>query len=160
MMNSQVIFETTIAAPLEAVWAFHQDVQNLAVLSPPGDGVKIEAVDLPLQEGSQITLSARSPIGRIRWIARIVEQRPPHAVVFGQEARFVDEQLYGPFKYWRHEHEFEAMDSRTTRLVDRITYRLPLWPVSLPADWLFIRPKLHAMFRYRHRVTHERLDRM
>lgn len=36
----------------------------------------------------------------------------------------MDEQQSGPFASWRHEHDLEAVDSRTTRLVDHVTYRL------------------------------------
>ncbi len=47
----------------------------------------------------------------------------------------------------------EAIDSKTTRLVDRLNYRPPLWPLSWPADVLIIRPKLRKMFAWRHAQT-------
>ena len=37
----------------------------------------------------------------------------------------MDIQVKGPFVTWRHEHEFEAMDDQTTRIIDRITYKPP-----------------------------------
>src|SRR5437899_2389160 len=102
-------FQTTIAAPLEKVWAFHDDVaRSLPALSPLGDDVQIESADVPVKVGSKIVILTNAPMGkRIRWVAKIIDHQPPHAVVFGEEARFVDEQESGPFKFWRHEHEFE-----------------------------------------------------
>src|SRR2546423_6903998 len=97
-----VMFETTIAAPLEQAWAFYSDpVGALPVLSPPEVKVQIESADAPVRVGSRIVIAATVPLrGRIRWVARIVEHQPPHPVVFGEEARFIDEQESGPFKSW------------------------------------------------------------
>jgi hypothetical protein len=69
-------------------------------------------------------------------VAKIVQHKPPRAVVFGEEARFVDEQESGPFKAWRHEHDFERVDAKSTRVVDRITYRVGWGPIGCsPTLW-------------------------
>ena len=150
-------FAITIAAPLERVWAFHEDVRGaLPALSPPEARVAIESADLPVRVGTRIILSARGPLGRrIRWVAKIVEHRPPD----GAGAAFVDEQEAGPFASWRHEHLFEALGPNSTRLTDRITYRVPLGPLGLVADRLFVRRQLVSMFRHRHAVLATRLAR-
>src|SRR5437660_313657 len=114
---SMLEFETTIASSLQKVWDFYEDpAKSLPLISPPTDQVKVESIDLPLRVGSRLVIFSGSPIGRIKWIARIVEHRPPHAVVFGEEARFVDEQESGPFKSWRHDHDFERIDEKSTRI--------------------------------------------
>jgi ligand-binding SRPBCC domain-containing protein len=153
-------FETIVAAPLAKVWAFYDDpVAGLPALSPPEADVRLESADVPVQVGSRIVIDAKGPMGRrIRWIAKIVEHRPPHAVVFGEEARFVDEQESGPFKSWRHEHDFERVDEKTTRVIDRVTYAVSFGPIGWIADLVFVRPKLNAMFRYRHEQTKRLLD--
>ena len=143
-------FEIVVNAPLEKVWAFHQKADSLLALTPPSEGARIESADEPLREGSRIVLSVKRFRGRMRWVAKIVEFRPPHAVVFGEEARFVDEQETGPFKRWRHEHDFERIDAKTTRCADRVVYSLPLGVFASPIDWLYVRPKLRRIFRYRH----------
>ena len=146
-----VEFETTVAAPLEAVWTFFQDVRtSLPALTAPSEGVTVESVDGPMAAGCRIVLGVNSPLGRARWVAKIVEHVPPHAVVFGEEARFVDEQESGPFRYWRHAHEFEAQGAKSTRMVDRVTYRAPFGPIGWVADRVYLRRKLAALFRYRH----------
>ena len=152
-------FETTINAPLAKVWAFHQDIESLVKLSPPEDEVEIEYADKPLREGSRIVINSKGPLtSRIEWTAKIVEQREPHAVVFGEEARFVDVQERGPFALWRHEHEFEHVDEKTTRCRDRITYRAPLGPIGWLLDVIFVRRKLSRMFRYRHQQLRKLLE--
>lgn len=153
---STLEFEITVPGPLDVVWAFHDDVANLAVLSPPSSEVKLESAEVPPKVGSRIVLTAKGPLGRIRWVARIVEHKPPRAVVFGEEARFVDEQESGPFKAWRHEHDFERVDEKSTRIVDRITYRVGWGPIGWIADFLVVRRQLRLMFRHRHAVLRER----
>jgi ligand-binding SRPBCC domain-containing protein len=103
-------------------------------------------------------LGLNGPLGRVRWVARITQHQPPHAVVFGEEARFVDEQESGPFKFWRHEHEFERIDAKTTRIVDRLTYRVGYGPIGLVADVALVRPKLKRLFRYRHDQVRKLLE--
>ena len=153
-------FETTVAAPLQDVWAFYENVrESLPALCPPGDEVRIESADVPVRAGSRVIFHTRGPFGRsVRWVGAIVEHVPPHPVVFGEEARFVDVQESGPFKSWRHEHDFERVDERTTRIVDRITYRVGLGPIGFVADRLIVRPRLRAMFHHRHATMHRLLE--
>lgn len=152
-------FETTIRAPLSAVWAFHDDpITGVPALSPPDARVEVESADVPVREGSRIIFTAQGPLGRLRWVARIVEHRPPHAVVFGEEARFVDVQESGPFKYWRHEHEFEAVDQSSTRIVDRVSYSVGWGPLGWLADKLLVARKVREMFRHRHAATRKLLE--
>lgn len=162
-------FETVVAAPIGRVWEWHQNVREALVkLSPPEDDVKLERVDEPIVVGSEVVISAKGPgsnVGimwfvpgskRIVWVARYVEIVEPKAVLYvgegGGEGRFVDEQVSGPFAYWRHSHEFESEDGKTTRCLDRITYKVPYGPLGWVGNWLVVRPKLKQMFAHRHRV--------
>ena len=156
-----ILHETVIASPVLPVWLFFMDpVKNLPAINPPGDAVVIESADLPVRAGSTIAIVARDPLGRrIRWKSRITVFTPPRPVVFGLEARFVDEQIDGPFASWKHEHEFEAIDDKTTRMVDRITYKPPLGLLGFVVDWLYLRWKLRAMLKHRGRVVKKKLER-
>ena len=147
-----------IAAPLEAVWAFHEDVRKaLPALSPPARHVRIESADLPVHVGSVIIIRARGPLWiPLRWVARIAEHQPPDA---RGAAVFVDEQVSGPFAAWRHEHRFQSDPAGGTRMLDRVTYRVPLGPLGRLANAMFVRRQLDEMFAYRHGQTRERLER-
>ena len=149
-------FETIVPAPLDRVWAFHDDVRAaLPALSPPRARVRIESADVPVRAGSRIVIIARGPLGvRLRWVARIVQSRPPPpgTVVPRAAAGFVDEQEAGPFRAWRHEHEFVAVDAHSTRLTDRVTYAVRFGVLGRVADTLFVRRQVEEMFRHRHDV--------
>jgi ligand-binding SRPBCC domain-containing protein len=143
--------ETIVAAPIERVWARFQEVGHfLPALTPPKQALQIvSAAPLPPQVGTRIEMTVRGPLGRVAWTAEYVEFVPPHATITGTEARFVDVQVAGPFKRWRHTHEFEAVDGRTTRCVDHIDYAVPLGPLGWVGDFVLVRPSLRKMFAYR-----------
>lgn len=81
-------------------------------------------------EGQSVTWRARR-LGLTQTLtSRVTTCRPPHL--------FVDEQARGPFKSFRHEHRFEALDEQTTRLTDIFTFLAPLGPLGRLAEALFL----------------------
>jgi ligand-binding SRPBCC domain-containing protein len=151
-------YSVDVGWDIRRVWEAYQDMQTLLpALTDPGQQMRLERVEpLPAQVGTELVISTQSPIGRVKWVARIVENVPPHATITGTEARFVDEQIEGPFKSWRHTHEFEAIDDRSTRIIDHIDYRVGNGPLGPIANLLVVRPALKKMFAYRRKV----LERM
>lgn len=138
------IHSSWIPAPVEAVFAFHERPDALERLTPPWSKVRVLEKTGGLRTGARVRL--RIPIGPfgVEWLA----------VHTGYERNryFEDMQEQGPFRIWRHRHEF-AEEDEGTRLTDRIEFSLPLAPVS---DWLagwFVRIHLRLMFAYRHGVT-------
>lgn len=150
----------TVRAPIDDLWHFLSDpVRNLPRISPPTSAVVVESADLPLREGSVIVVAFRDPLNRrMRSELRIDEYIAPHPVPFGIEARFVDRQISGPFRQWTHWHELEALDSQTTRLVDRIQYRLPYGLLGTLANWLLVRWLIGRQLRHRVRRIKELLE--
>ncbi len=143
--------DTIVAAPIMQVWQFCMDpVKNLPRISAPGDAVVVESADLPVREGSKLVIAARDPLGRrLRWESRIEQVVPPRPVVFGVEGRFVDIQVKGPFAAWSHSHEFEAVDSKTTRVIDRVTYLPPMKLLGVLIDWVYLRWRVRGMLKQR-----------
>ncbi len=131
-----------------------QDIPTLLpMLTQPSEQLRIEKAEpLPPQVGTELVLSTKTPIGRVKWVARIVEVVPPHSTITGMEARFVDEQIEGPFKSWRHTHEFESSGDHTTRVIDYIEYQIGYGPLAYLANPLVVRPSLRKMFAYRRKV--------
>jgi ligand-binding SRPBCC domain-containing protein len=69
--------------------------------------------------------------------------------VYERPHRFVDEQVRGPFQVLRHEHLFEALDSGTTRMTDRMSAILPWGPLGWLAGRLVLTPYLRRLLRRR-----------
>lgn len=130
-----------VAAPVAAVFAFHERDDALPRLSPPFPPVRVVSREGGIRTGARVDLR----IGPIRWLAAHTVYDPPRL--------FVDEQVEGPFATWVHRHEFEAVDATTTRLTDRVTFTLPGGPVVNALFGRLAALSLVPMFRHRHAAT-------
>lgn len=142
----ELVETTDVPHPREAVFGFFSDPRNLAVLSPPWVRVDIPA-DRPVSGSAGMEFEYRVRVRGlpIRWRGRFEVWEPPE--------RFVDVQLSGPYRYWRHEHGFEeTADGRGTRLVDRV--RFAAWGGRWVGRWVVL-PELRRMFAYRRRRLRE-----
>jgi ligand-binding SRPBCC domain-containing protein len=155
---ASLIVSTIIHAPLLKVWRFHMDPR--ANLSQANGGVEVIEVDMPLQEGSRVRVRVPRPVGGACVMQTVItEFHPPHAVLFGQEARFTDVQEEGPFAVWAHSHEMETTEQGCTLLRDVITYHLRggvvgSLPLALPAR-LYLRSRFRARGRRIKRLLDE-----
>ncbi len=153
-------YRTLLNASLEEVWAFHADAETgLVALSPPEAGVEIERAD-PGGVGAEVHLTAKTPIGRKKWVAVYREWQPPTGSRPHRRAWFVDEAIVSPFKRWSHRHGFEEIvqGGRTRVLAsDRIDYDVGYGPIGLLASKLIVRRELDKMFAYRHAELQRRM---
>jgi ligand-binding SRPBCC domain-containing protein len=61
---------------------------------------------------------------------------------------FVDEQRFGPYRMWHHEHHFEVQNDGVL-MTDRVSYKLPLGFLGRIAHLLFVKNQLKQIFEYR-----------
>lgn len=109
--------EQLVRRPRGQVFSFFGDARNLERITPDFLHFRITAVSTPaIEEGTLIDYRLRLHGLPVGWRTRIDEWRP--------EERFVDVQLRGPYAYWHHTHEFEAVPEGTI-VRDRVRYRLP-----------------------------------
>ena len=138
-----------IPASLDECWRFFSDPRNLARITPPNLGMKvIGECPAEMSAGLTIDLSVRPFPGiPVRWRTEITRVEPPHC--------FVDEQRAGPYRQWRHEHYFRAVDESHTEMRDLVCYALPFgWLGDLANPWL-VAPQLRHIFDFRERVVRE-----
>lgn len=127
------------------VFEFFAEPANLATITPPWLGFRI-VNRAPLTMGVGLLIEYRvAPLLGIpmRWVSEITEWNPPHS--------FVDEQRAGPYRRWRHRHQFCEVPGGV-EVRDTVDYELPLGPVGRwLAPWL-VRPRLERIFEYRTEV--------
>lgn len=134
-------FTQQVACPLAEVFKFFSRAENLEALTPPWLNFKIlKAEPQPVQQGTLIHYSLRVHGIPLRWTSEIVEWEPPH--------RFVDLQLRGPYKLWRHEHRFEARDGGTL-ISDTINLSLPLGFLGQIAYKIKVHADVQEIFAFR-----------
>jgi len=134
-------FTQQVARPLPEVFNFFSRAENLEALTPPWLNFKIlKAEPQPVQQGTLIHYSLRVHGIPLRWTSEIVEWEPPY--------RFVDLQLRGPYKLWRHEHRFEARDGGTL-ISDTINLSLPLGFLGQIAYKIKVHSDVQEIFAFR-----------
>lgn len=139
------VFERSVLidAPVEEVFAFHEQPDALTLLSPAFPPVRLlQRTGKGLEPNSRVELR----IGPFHWVAL--------HTTYTRNRRFEDHQESGPFDQWIHRHDFESVGGRT-RLTDRIEYRLPGGPISNVLLGWIVNLGLRNMFRHRHNVTRQ-----
>jgi ligand-binding SRPBCC domain-containing protein len=130
--------ELWLPRPRQEVFAFFADAANLDAITPPW--VKFQTITpgpIEMRAGTLIDHRLRIRGFPIRWRTKITAWEPP--------ARFVDEQIRGPYRLWVHEHLFEERDGGTL-VADRVRYAVPLDFIVHP---LLVRRDVERIFAWR-----------
>lgn len=130
--------ELLVPRPLHEVFPFFSDPRNLESITPPWLSFRVrEAPGEPLQEGSRISYRLKLHGIPFGWTSLISKWEPPYT--------FVDEQLRGPFRLWRHTHSFESVGDETL-VRDKVDYAMVGGRLI---NSLFVRRDLKRVFDYR-----------
>jgi len=126
---------------LETAWAFFSDPRNLPKITPPWLGFSvISRLPERMHPGMIARYTVRPlPLMTVTWITEITHVVEPHF--------FVDEQRFGPYRFWHHQHHFrEATGGMEMR--DLVSYILPFGAAgSLAAR--YVARRLHEIFDFR-----------
>jgi len=135
--------EQIIRRPRAEVFAFFSDAANLERLTPPFLRFRIVTPSpIVMREGTLIDYRLSLFGVPFSWRTRIELVVP--------DIRLVDLQLRGPYKLWRHLHEFEDVDGgAATRMIDHVEYAPPLGVLGDAARVLFVRRIVNTIFDYR-----------
>jgi ligand-binding SRPBCC domain-containing protein len=135
----------------ETLFAFHERPDALALLTPPWQDVELLVPPKSLEIGTRVEMRVRVGPAWQTIVAEHVGYEPGRS--------FTDRMVRGPFAEWVHVHRVEALGPERARLVDDVTYRLPLGRAGdLAAGW-FVRRQLTRLFDYRHEVTRREVTR-
>jgi ligand-binding SRPBCC domain-containing protein len=149
---STYIFDQSqlVRRPLSEVFAFFADPSNLQLLTPPLLSFRmLTPAPIAMHEGTLIDYRISVRGIPLRWRTRIDRYDPMRS--------FVDIQLRGPYRSWRHTHEFEERPEGT-EVRDHIEYSLPLGPLGALAHAWFVRRDLETIFAYRREVIERLLE--
>jgi ligand-binding SRPBCC domain-containing protein len=127
---------------LEEAWPFFSTPRNLEAITPEFLNFRItSAVPEEIYSGLIITyqIAAVASVPMI-WVTEIKHVVPLH--------RFVDEQRIGPFRFWFHEHRFDAVPGGI-EMTDIVHYVMPWSWLGELVHAVFIRRRLNAIFDFR-----------
>lgn len=128
---------------IEKCWEFFSSPKNLQILTPEHLKFQITngPIDLKMYAGQVISYTIRPIMDfPIEWVTEITHVNEPHY--------FVDEQRFGPYKYWHHEHRFHSIENGV-EMNDTVYYKMPFGVFGKLFHCLKVKKDLDAIFSYR-----------
>ena len=141
--------EQLLNISMEEAWNFFSSPKNLAKITPPEMGFDITSGEpQKMFAGQIITYKIKIlPFLKNNWVTEITQVK--------EHSYFIDEQRFGPYKMWHHEHFFVNTENGL-KISDRVTYKIPFGFLGQIAHSLFIRKKLTHIFSYRTKILENR----
>lgn len=128
---------------LDAAWDFFSHPKNLAVMTPDYLNLKFtnSLYGEEMYPGQVIMYNVRPVLGiPLFWMTEISHVVP--------KKFFVDEQRFGPYAMWHHQHHFKEVE-RGVEMTDLIHYKPPFGFLGDIANMLFIKKQLKEIFDFR-----------
>lgn len=133
---------------VEEVFAFFYDVGNMQRITPCEIDFRVMTpLPMEMKKGAIVDYRLRLFGVPFNWRSEITHWEPPR--------KFVDEEVFGPYKMWVHTHNFWSHGEGAV-VEDEILYRLPLPPfgeIAYPLVWA----ELKRIMRYRRRMVRKLL---
>lgn len=131
---------------IETAWHFFSSPHNLARITPGDMNFKVTSKDAHenIYPGMTIDYTVTPLLGiPVAWRTKILQ--------VDEWKSFTDYQLKGPYKTWKHFHEFIPNDQGVL-MKDTVDYTLPFGIVGDITHALLVKKKLDYIFNYRYRV--------
>ncbi len=138
---------------MEQAWEFMSNPKNLAVITPPSMGfTTLSGDDRKMFPGQIINYTITPMFGiKLQWVTEIT-----HVVDTGY---FVDEQRFGPYKFWHHKHFFKKVPGGI-EMQDIVHYKVPMGILGRMVHPFLVKPKLREIFDYREKKLKELFGEM
>ncbi|MEO5984937.1 MAG: SRPBCC family protein [Ferruginibacter sp.] len=130
---------------MEQAWNYFSDPGNLQALTPGDLDFKILSKNHVMYPGQILQYIVRPLLSvPVYWMTEITH--------VSEKKYFVDEQRYGPYSFWHHQHHFKEI-SEGVEMTDIVHYKLPLWFIGDIINTVLVRKKLKEIFDYRYKVV-------
>lgn len=128
---------------IETAWDYFSSPKNLAEITPKHMGFYITSKEVEEMHQGQIISYIVHPFKFIstNWVTEITHVK--------DNFFFVDEQRFGPYSMWHHEHIFNKTEEGI-EMTDRISYKPPFGFLGRLLEPLLVRPQLLKIFNYRY----------
>ncbi|MBN8575367.1 MAG: SRPBCC family protein [Cytophagales bacterium] len=130
----------------QQAWDFFSTPSNLSKITPAHMGFSILYMSggEKTYAGQIIRYHVRVLPGiKMQWVTEITHVQEPNY--------FVDEQRFGPYALWHHQHWFKEVDNGV-EMTDEVNYVIPLGILGRLANVLFVGREVNRIFDYRYKV--------
>jgi ligand-binding SRPBCC domain-containing protein len=133
--------EVWLPKPLRQVFNFFSRTENLEKISPLWIRFRIlTRPPIRMKQGAVFRYALQVRGIPFRWLTQIERWDPPHD--------FIDVQVTGPYKVWRHTHRFLPVDGGTS-VIDIVQYSLPFGALGRLVHRVQVARDVERIFDYR-----------
>ncbi len=143
------MWEQWIDHPLPEVWSFFSRPENLNDITPEEVSIEIlsDIKGMTMHRGMIIQYNIAPLLGiKMNWVTEITQIEEQHY--------FIDEQRFGPYAFWHHQHWFEEKDGGT-QMKDILHYKVPYGIIGTIANSLFVENKVNKIFEFREQTINK-----
>ncbi len=134
---------------LDQVWAFFSNPKNLKIITPEFLNFKFisGAEDGQIYPGKIIEYRVHPLFGiPLQWVTEVTQVK--------DREYFIDEQRFGPYKLWHHQHSFSQTEDGVL-VEDLVHYGLSFGILGQIAREVIVKRQLASIFKYRHQKMNE-----
>lgn len=144
--------EQLLRISMEEAWAYFSTPRNLNEITPPDLNFEITSGDVDEMYTGQIITYRIGILPGIKqnWITEITAVE--------KNKMFIDEQRFGPYKFWHHKHFFRE-ETNGVLVTDVVHYALPFGVFGSIAHRLFVKNRLNRIFDFRYDYLHEKFNK-
>ena len=138
-----VKYEQFVPVDLATAWDFFSSPKNLAKITPQHMGFQItNKYEVgKMYPGMLITYKVSPLLGiKLDWCTEITHVK--------DQVYFVDEQRFGPYAMWHHQHHLEAVVGGVM-MTDIVDYAIPFGFIGSLANKLLVKKAVIEIFEFR-----------
>jgi len=143
-------FTQKIPVSLDVAWDFFSSPQNLSEITPESMTFDVTSPikkDEKMYPGMIITYKVAPLLGvKLNWMTEITHVK--------DKEYFIDEQRFGPFAFWHHNHHFEEIEGGVL-MHDILHYAIGFGFVGTIANEIVVAKKVKEIFNFRHKKVEE-----
>jgi len=143
-------FESDLPIPLAEAWDFFSSPLNLAKITPPEMNFVVTSgytADTKMYPGMLISYKVSPVFGiKMNWVTEITHVKDMEY--------FVDEQRFGPYALWHHQHHFKEIKGGV-HMTDILTYAIPYGIIGRVANTVLVDREVKKIFAYREKAINE-----
>lgn len=136
-----------IPISLDKAWDFFTSPLNLAQITPPDMSFVVtsdQTADTKVYAGMIITYKISPLLGiKMDWMTEITH--------VAERQYFVDEQRFGPYALWHHQHHFKEVEGGVL-MNDILHYAIPYGVIGRLSNRVFVGNKVKQIFDFRERA--------
>ncbi|MBC7417142.1 MAG: SRPBCC family protein [Pedobacter sp.] len=150
MKTYRLEFSQKVPIDIDEAWDFFSSPLNLSKVTPSSMAFDVTTPNIEhtkMYPGLIITYKVSPLLGiKLDWVTEITHVR--------EKEYCIDEQRFGPFAFWNHNHRFEKIEGGTI-IHDLLHYSVGFGPIGRLANAISVHNKIQEIFDFRFKKVEE-----